>query len=90
MLAGSGCGKSRLEVSTTGRRDGDDVQIRVGEKFIEVSVAFTAVGSDQLIDRILATSVEGVQFASGHGLDGLSVEVGDHAGTDDSEFHVSK
>ena len=90
MLAGLGCSKSRLEVGTAGRRDGDDVQIRVGEKFVEVGVAFAAVGSDQLSDRILATSIEGVQFASGHGLDGLGVEVGDHASTDNSEFHVSR
>jgi hypothetical protein len=28
-----------------------------------------------------------VEFAAGHGGDGFGVEVADHAGTDDSEFH---
>jgi hypothetical protein len=28
-----------------------------------------------------------MQFAALHRMDGLGVEVGDHAGSDDSEFH---
>ena len=66
---------------------GDDLQFVIAEELVNVA---ERLGSELLCELLRGFGPEvedGVQFSTRHGLDGLPVELADHAGPDDSEFH---
>ena len=83
-------GERGVEVRSRRRADGDDFQLGIGEEFIDVRVSLAAIFRREFFRSLAAQVEDGLEFAAGHGGDGLCVEVADHAGADDSEFHRGK
>ena len=79
--AGSRCAPEECRIS-------NDFQIRIREEFVDVRVGLAAVFGSELFSRFGSEIENGLEFAARHGSYGFCVEVTDHAGADDSEFHV--
>ena len=66
---------------------GDHLQFVVGEELVNVAEGFRPELFRELLRGVRPEVEHGMQFAAIHGLDGLAMELADHAGPDNSEFH---
>ena len=80
--------KGRVEVGSAGSADGDDFELGVAEKFCHIGKALGVVFFSEFVGPFLVEIEDRVESAARHGGDSFSVKVADHAGADDSEFHV--
>ena len=90
VLACVQSGERWIKVRSRRRADGDDLQLGIGEEFIDVRVCLAAVFCREFFRSLAAQVEDGLEFAASHGDNSFCVKVADHAGSDDSEFHVGK
>ena len=82
--------KSWVEMGSAGRSDGDDFEFGVSKKVFHGGKAFGVVFLRELVGAFLVEVEDRVESAASHGSDRFGVKVADHAGADNSEFHVVK